>query len=357
MEIKDTRQTTINRAQDFVENLTGDIYLIGRNKYGISITTWLTKKDVNVVGYIDDYTTDISFDGLPIFKSNLDFSKAVIINCVVEGRTVSVQNFISFLNPLKSMDYFALQFSFQNDLEEVNYISNTDSILDEKKRYLSVYNHLNDETSKKVLEKVLNFRLNRDPSFLNEFTYRPEEQYFENFISLPKESVFVDGGGFDGLTSILFTKNFPEYSNIYYFEPSEKSMLHSKANLKDYRNIIYFEKGLWNKTETLKFNNSLGNANRISNSGEITIYATALDEVIPERVDFIKMDIEGAELNALYGSKNLIAKYRHILAICVYHKQIDFIEIPEFILSINPDYKIFLRHYTEGVCETVMYFV
>jgi FkbM family methyltransferase len=350
MEIKDTRQTTINRAQDFVENLTGDIYLIGRNKYGISITTWLTKKDVNVVGYIDDYTTDISFDGLPIFKSNLDFSKAVIINCVVEGRTVSVQNFISSLGPLNSIDYFALQFAFKNELEEVNYISNTDSILDEKSRYQSVYNHLSDETSKVVLEKLLNFRLNRDPSFLNGFTFRPEEQYFEKFISLPQESVFVDGGGYDGLTSILFTKNFPKYSNIYYFEPSEKSMLQSKVNLNDYRNITFFEKGLWNKTETLKFNNSLGNANRISNSGEITIHATALDEVIFERVDFIKMDIEGAELNALYGSKNLIAKYSPILAICVYHKQIDFIQIPEFILSINPDYKIFIRHYTEGVC-------
>ena len=69
------------------------------------------------------------------------------------------------------------------------------------------------------------------------------------------------------------------------------------------------------------------------------------------------MDIEGAEENAIRGGEKLIKKYKPKLAICVYHQQRDFLKIPELILSYNSDYKIYLRHYTQGVFETVMYFV
>ena len=69
------------------------------------------------------------------------------------------------------------------------------------------------------------------------------------------------------------------------------------------------------------------------------------------------MDIEGWEMNALKGAEKLIATSKPKLAICVYHKHNDIIELYEYIKSINSDYKVYLRHYTEGVVETVMYFI
>ncbi len=57
-----------------------------------------------------------------------------------------------------------------------------------------------------------------------------------------------------------------------------------------------------------------------------------------------KMDIEGAEGSAIEGSKSIIKNYHPKLAISVYHKKDDFWKIPEQILSIRDDYKIFLRH-------------
>lgn len=69
------------------------------------------------------------------------------------------------------------------------------------------------------------------------------------------------------------------------------------------------------------------------------------------------MDIEGAEYNALMGAKNHITKYNPVLAVCIYHNQADFIVIPKLVLSLNKKYKVYLRHYTQGVFETVMYFV
>ena len=75
-----------------------------------------------------------------------------------------------------------------------------------------------------------------------------------------------------------------------------------------------------------------------------------------QRIDFIKMDIEGAEKEALMGSKLLIMKYHPTLAICVYHKIEDMYEVWKIIESIAPGvYKFYLRQYRFGDSETVLY--
>ena len=87
------------------------------------------------------------------------------------------------------------------------------------------------------------------------------------------------------------------------------------------------------------------------------IAVTTLDERIKEKVTFIKMDLEGWELKALQGAVRHIREDHPKLAIAVYHHPSDFWRIPEFVLSIRDDYDLYLRHYTEGWSETVMYFV
>ncbi len=67
------------------------------------------------------------------------------------------------------------------------------------------------------------------------------------------------------------------------------------------------------------------------------------------------MDVEGAELKSLIGAKNTIIKNKPRLAICVYHKPEDICEIPEYILSLVPEYKFYLRHYSSINWETVLY--
>ena len=69
------------------------------------------------------------------------------------------------------------------------------------------------------------------------------------------------------------------------------------------------------------------------------------------------MDIEGAESFAIEGAKETILKCHPKLALSVYHKKDDFWKIPEQIFNIRKDYDIYLRHYTEGTDETVMYFI
>lgn len=83
---------------------------------------------------------------------------------------------------------------------------------------------------------------------------------------------------------------------------------------------------------------------------------TSIDEELEgKRVTFIKMDVEGAELAALQGAQHVIRKQHPKLAICVYHKPEDIIDIPSYILSLDPGYRLFLRHYSPFEDETVLY--
>lgn len=84
-----------------------------------------------------------------------------------------------------------------------------------------------------------------------------------------------------------------------------------------------------------------------------------MDEVIKDNfVSFIKMDIEGSELETLKGAENTILKNMPILAICVYHKPEDLITIPQYISSLQTStqkYSFYLRHHSYMLTETVLY--
>lgn len=81
-----------------------------------------------------------------------------------------------------------------------------------------------------------------------------------------------------------------------------------------------------------------------------------IDKIVGDDiVTFIKMDVEGAEYQSLIGAKNTIQKNKPDLAICIYHKQMDFIDLPSLILEMVPEYKIAFRHYTNYECETILY--
>lgn len=85
------------------------------------------------------------------------------------------------------------------------------------------------------------------------------------------------------------------------------------------------------------------------------IETVALDELIDERVTFLKMDIEGAEAEAIKGAKNMIQKDKPKLAICIYHKPNDLWEIPLMIHELVPEYKMYIRHMGIRCYGTILY--
>ena len=116
-------------------------------------------------------------------------------------------------------------------------------------------------------------------------------------------------------------------------------------------------KGLWSKADVLRFAASEGpSISAISGTGNTSVEVEAIDNVSPDAT-FIKLDVEGAELEALKGAAGTIRRNRPKLAICMYHKPGDLFEIPLFIKSLAPEYRFYLRQHQPVSCELVLYAV
>ena len=115
-------------------------------------------------------------------------------------------------------------------------------------------------------------------------------------------------------------------------------------------------KGAFSEAGQLYFCEGNGPGNSITSQGDNKIEVISIDEMLQgDKATYIKMDIEGAEMAALLGAQNTIRKYKPKLAICIYHKPDDLWKIPTYILKEYPWYKIYIRHYSYDIFETVLY--
>lgn len=184
-------------------------------------------------------------------------------------------------------------------------------------------------------------------------------QYFDlPYFKPQRKEFFIDAGGYDGYsTQCFFNWLRNSLGRSIIFEPNHIQYEVCKNNMQNYDNVKIVNKGLWHKKEIVKFYNG-GTSGGINSIGEEIIEAVSLDEELKdekERVTFIKMDIEGAELNALKGAERTIRVQKPKLAICIYHKPEDVREIPNLLLDYVPDYKFYIRHYSFSTWETVLY--
>ena len=191
-------------------------------------------------------------------------------------------------------------------------------------------------------------------------------QYFDYFAPGENE-VFVDCGCFDGATCFNFAGwcGSKGFEHIYSFEADPKNFEKSKELLAPLGKCELFPYGTSDAHKKVYFASdafetsciiSREEAEKKNFEGVTEIETVALDDVLAgKRVTFIKMDIEGAEYEALMGAKKLIMENRPRMAISVYHKFEDFVTLADLVLSMHPDYQIAYRHYGFDDLETVMY--
>lgn len=182
------------------------------------------------------------------------------------------------------------------------------------------------------------------------------DEYFDGVLNFSENEVFVDAGCCNCANSLDFIKRCPSYEKIYAFEPDSNSYMMCKQVIRDkaISNIELHDCGLWDKKDTATFGGN--GCPHIDSNGEQTIKLDTLDAIVNgAKVTFIKMDIEGAELNALHGAKNTIVSNKPKLAICIYHKPDDIWELPLYIHELVPEYKMYIRHYSAKACSTILY--
>lgn len=273
------------------------------------------------------------------------------------GRRIPVVNKLISKRTLgpKYVEYYRLptwHYEFLEDAYDIQY---------NIERYKNVYDSLGDEKSKEVLCNILMARVTKDNKY---YRYSMDissdyPQYFDkSLLPTPKNNdVFVDCGGYIGDSVEQFIERYNRnYKKIYMFEPERNNIKIAKKVLTNYRDVEIIEAGVGREEGDLYFNGS-DSGGRIQKTGTYKISVRSIDDSVKEPATFIKMDIEGAEKDALYGAKQQIANYSPTLTICVYHLRDDIYSIFEQIKTYRDDYSVYLRHYTDTGLETVMYFI
>lgn len=213
-----------------------------------------------------------------------------------------------------------------------------------------LYEGLADYRSKLTLKIILQHWMTFHPNLCIVGREVQFPHYFDlDIIKCNENEVFVDCGCFDGDTVKDFVKSYGgKYKSIYSYELTPATYEIAKKNLTDIPRLYLRNAGVSDKNGQFPFLSALeGNSqggNRLNANGNAIAKTVRIDDDIQENVTFIKMDIEGAECEALRGAEQQIRRNKPKLAISLYHKLSDLLEIPRLVKSYVPEYKLYLRH-------------
>lgn len=179
---------------------------------------------------------------------------------------------------------------------------------------------------------------------------------------LPGETV-IDGGAWVGDTAIIFADKVGPTGCVHAYEPNEdniKNVLTCVRGTELENRIITIPRGLWSKTTTMGYASSQewdGAGNFLTENPAMSnkVNVSCIDDDFRDkRVDFIKLDIEGSELEALTGGSETIRRDHPKLAICLYHKISDLYRIPEFVREVSSQYRQYFWHFGKMPTEAVL---
>lgn len=219
--------------------------------------------------------------------------------------------------------------------------------LDFAKKYKNelklVYEKLADEQSKKVFENTVKFKLTGKLEYLIESETEKSEAY--NLLKLDDDEIFLDLGAYTGDTVAEFIEKVKKYSSIIAVEPDGRNFKKLLENTKLYNNITCINSAVSKQkgVQLMAANHGRGN-NTDKNMVEVETFS--IDDICKNVLPtFVKMDIEGNEIKAIDGGKNIITKSKPKMYIACYHTPFDLFEIPIKILNFIPEYKIYMRHH------------
>ncbi|MBQ6569644.1 MAG: FkbM family methyltransferase, partial [Clostridia bacterium] len=219
-----------------------------------------------------------------------------------------------------------------------------------------VYNLLADGQSRRVFEAVIDFKLSGRIDQLIDCETTPAEA-FENIIKPTDSEIFVDLGAYNGDTVAEFLA-FGKANKIYAVEPDARNFKKLTANTAELQSCVCVNAAVSDKPGKVHFSAKSGRNSAILGEGS-KIDCVSVDSLLcGNPATYIKMDVEGAEGSAVCGARQTIEKYKPKMLISCYHRSCDLFDIPERVLKVRPDYKIFMRHYPYiPAWDTAFYFV
>lgn len=323
----------------------------------------IDKFDLDICLYIDKcLKSNDEFNGKPSANPNdlnsIDVSDHILII------TNSYSDFPAIKKNLAKIKFDIIYSAFDFYEYHVAYApkemisAGTNYYISKKKQIQEAFNLLWDADSKSLFFQILDLYINRNKKLIVHESLN--KQYLPSDAISIDYSNFINCGAFNGDTIENIFEMKGKFQTIIAIEPDLKNFQELNRYLEKNganiaHNIYSLPLALGKETSNSKFSSS-GSNSHLSNNGENSLLCVSLDDIaLKSNVSFINMDIEGAELYALQGSKNLLQRNRPCLAISIYHMPNHLWDIILFLESLNIGYRFSIKNYTGFPAETVLY--
>lgn len=345
---------TINPIQlkDYIQTLPNNIVLYGAGGFGRELAAVFATFGIKPVAFLDKKASG-SLLGIDICHpekfpdKNVTIILSIVLNEKIRAEIFSYLQQLGFNNIIDGQTIRARYVEFEKD-----YIFNDEDIL-------KPLSYLADPESLRVYRHNVEAHLSRNYEHSAESDH--PAQYFVKIKGNHKFSSFVDCGAYIGDTLLSARENGITIENYYAFEPIVENFTGLKLNVSRMKQNVSQMKtvlrnmAVSNFSGTLNFDSMLG-ASRVNQNGTTTATVVTLDEVLKNiKIDFLKMDIEGEEMQALRGAKKIIRAQKPNMAICVYHYINHFWDIPNLIQEWDLNYALYMRTHSSAGMETVLY--
>jgi FkbM family methyltransferase len=310
----------------------------------------------------------VAVDGLPVFAPGtepLDRSARRQTTVVVavfnrDAEVLAIEALLRATGYGRVVGFVELHDLFSSEWPDNYWLSDREFPRRHAAKVLAGADRWADAASRALYEEVVAYRVTGDASHAPQPA--PGPQYFPAEIPRRDEPLrYVDCGAYDGDTLADAVSHGERLESVCAFEPDAANFaaLAQRARAMSGRTTVY----LWpcavaDTTSTRRFAASAGEASSLAEAGDQVVQCVALDDVLPAyQATDLKMDIEGAEPEALAGARALISRCRPRLAICVYHRPDHLWSVPAAIESLGLDYAYLLRAHAHGGFDVVMYAV
>lgn len=210
-----------------------------------------------------------------------------------------------------------------------------------------VYDWLADDTSRQVFSNVINFKISGKIAYLRDCA-TDKREIFEQVLRPRPDEHFADLGAYNGDTiRELLQYTGGRYASITALEPDRRNFRklsqYATDQLGDHVQLV--QAGGWSEDTVLTFAARAGRNSALAQKG-IETPMRALDSVLNGApCTLLKLDVEGAEHQALLGAQNTIRTYRPRINLACYHRNADLFDLPALVKELCPDYRLYLRHH------------
>ena len=341
--------SNFEKALNNIKNLKRNVVIWGASKGGEKVLKLARKHGIKVKSFVD--------------KDPNKWGKEINKIKIIEPDKVSKESFILIGSVYEKeivcdIKRKGFRFYLGGLLTNMKFNIEGDKLIRKEQFIESVLNILSDEDSKKTYLSMYLYAIDNDASRISATEYN---QYFHPLVKPEENDIIVDGGAYTGDTVDLIMSKLRGKVKIYAFEPEKNNFAILKRISEQYGDrVTAIRKGLWSSEGKQGFiteqEDAMGHHISIKNCNEF-IETTSIDIFFKTKKapTLIKMDIEGAELEAIHGAERVIKEYKPKLQICLYHRADHFYEIPLVLKKWIPEYKMFIGHHSSCWDDTVLY--